>query len=132
MRGAIPLFACNTSPSPTLPPHLPRLAQRLDEIFEVFARYVEGAVPLLPWCEAGLQLESGPIKSQLARLNRSGLLTINSQPAVNGAKSSDPVYGWGPSSKGYNGGAEGFVYQKATPLTLHSRRTHPSPSPPFS
>ena len=34
-----------------------------------------------------------------------GLLTINSQPAVNGAPSDDEVYGWG--------GAGGYVYQKA-------------------
>jgi methylenetetrahydrofolate reductase (NADPH) len=33
------------------------------------------------------------------------LLTINSQPCVNGAKSSDPVFGWGPKN--------GFIYQKA-------------------
>jgi methylenetetrahydrofolate reductase (NADPH) len=38
-------------------------------------------------------------------LNRRGFLTINSQPAVNGAKSSDPVFGWGPRN--------GYVYQKA-------------------
>jgi len=34
-----------------------------------------------------------------------GLLTINSQPRVNGALSTDPSVGWGP--------AHGFVYQKA-------------------
>jgi methylenetetrahydrofolate reductase (NADPH) len=32
-------------------------------------------------------------------------LTINSQPAVNGEKSSHPVHGWGPKN--------GYVYQKA-------------------
>lgn len=38
-------------------------------------------------------------------MNKRGFLTINSQPAVNGVKSSHPVYGWGP--------ANGYVYQKA-------------------
>ncbi|CAD6959406.1 unnamed protein product [Tilletia caries] len=34
-----------------------------------------------------------------------GFLTINSQPAVDGAPSDDKVHGWGPSN--------GYVYQKA-------------------
>jgi len=38
-------------------------------------------------------------------MNGCGFLTINSQPAVNGARSEDPVVGWGP--------ANGYVYQKA-------------------
>ena len=38
-------------------------------------------------------------------MNRRGFLTINSQPAVNGAKSSDPTFGWGPRN--------GYVYQKS-------------------
>merc|ERR1712182_136621 len=42
---------------------------------------------------------------QLAKYNQMGLLTINSQPRVNGALSTDPSVGWGP--------AHGFVYQKA-------------------
>ena len=45
------------------------------------------------------------IRSNLVDLNRQGFLTINSQPAVNGEKSSHPVYGWGPKN--------GYVYQKA-------------------
>ena len=38
-------------------------------------------------------------------MNQNKLLTINSQPRVNGAKSTDPSYGWGPE--------KGYVYQKA-------------------
>lgn len=45
------------------------------------------------------------IAESLARINDLGFLTINSQPAVNGAPSNDKVFGWGPSN--------GFVYQKA-------------------
>lgn len=50
-------------------------------------------------------MESFSIAPDLAQLNRSGFLTINSQPAVNGVRSSDKVHGWG--------GPGGFVYQKA-------------------
>jgi methylenetetrahydrofolate reductase (NADPH) len=39
------------------------------------------------------------------RLNNAGFLTINSQPRVDGALSSDPAVGWG--------GPGGYVYQKA-------------------
>ena len=38
-------------------------------------------------------------------MNEMGFLTINSQPAVDGAPSNDKVHGWGPSN--------GYVYQKA-------------------
>jgi len=45
------------------------------------------------------------ISEQLAKMNELGFLTINSQPAVNGARSDDKAHGWGPSN--------GYVYQKA-------------------
>ena len=44
------------------------------------------------------------MKDLLVTLNQHGLLTINSQPAVNGAPSEDKVFGWG--------GPNGFIYQK--------------------
>lgn len=75
------------------------------DIYEVFARYVEGSIPHIPWCEMPLQPESFLIQSQLASLNRAGFLTINSQPSVNGAVSTHPTFGWG--------GPGGVVYQKA-------------------
>ena len=53
-------------------------------------------VSVLPWSEMdSLQLETGSIKDQLVALNRRGYLTINSQPGVNGASSTDPKVGWG-------------------------------------
>ncbi|CAM9104760.1 unnamed protein product [Heterosigma akashiwo] len=75
------------------------------EVYEVFARYVEGRVPYLPWCETPLQAETQTIQPMLAALNRHGFLTINSQPRVNGARSGDRTFGWG--------GPGGRVYQKA-------------------
>lgn len=44
------------------------------------------------------------MKEELLRVNRLGILTINSQPNINGKPSSDPVVGWGPSG--------GYVFQK--------------------
>lgn len=75
------------------------------DVHEVFARYVEGTVPHIPWCETPLQPESFLIQPQLAILNRYGFLTVNSQPPVDGALSNHPVFGWG--------GNGGRVYQKA-------------------
>ncbi len=78
---------------------------RHQDVFEVFAQYVEGRIPNIPWCETQLQPESFSIQSVLVMLNRAGYLTINSQPSVNGIVSTDPTFGWG--------GKGGLVYQKA-------------------
>lgn len=78
---------------------------REEDVFEVFASYVEGKIPYLPWCETPLSTESFHIQTILAKLNRCGFLTINSQPAVNGAPSTDKSFGWGIPG--------GYVYQKA-------------------
>lgn len=75
------------------------------DICNIFVRYLEKDLDSLPWSEAPLTSEADSIKEDLIWLNRRGLLTINSQPAVNGAKSSHPVHGWGPPN--------GYVYQKA-------------------
>ena len=82
--------------------HEPKVEQ---DVYEVFANYVEGAVPHIPWCENALQPESFLIQPQLAKLNRAGFLTVNSQPSVNGIPSTDKTFGWG--------GPGGYIYQKA-------------------
>ena len=68
-----------------------------DECTELFSHLGTGTgVSVLPWSEMdSLQLETGYIKDQLVALNRKGFLTINSQPGVNGASSTDPKVGWG-------------------------------------
>lgn len=76
-----------------------------EEIYEIFALYVEGKIPIIPWCETPLSSETKIITSPLSNINRKGFLTINSQPAINGEKSDNPDYGWG--------GSGGRVYQKA-------------------
>ena len=77
----------------------------LQDIYETFAKYIEGTITHLPWCETPLQPESFLLQDQLASLNRHGFLTLNSQPAVNGVKSEDNIFGWGRRN--------GYVYQKA-------------------
>ena len=70
----------------------------------MFARFCRGELTALPWCDTPPAAETTVITTQLARLNDLGFLTINSQPAVNGARSDDKVHGWGPGN--------GYVYQK--------------------
>lgn len=75
------------------------------DVAALFVRYLLGDLASLPWSESPLTGEADLIQHHLVALNRRGLLTINSQPAVDGAPSSDPVHGWGPPN--------GFVYQKS-------------------
>jgi methylenetetrahydrofolate reductase (NADPH) len=75
------------------------------DLFRVFEGYISGKVSRLPWCDLPIQLETVPLKDFLARMCAYGFLTINSQPAVNGAPSADQAVGWG--------GPGGYVYQKA-------------------
>jgi len=77
----------------------------VQDIGKVFVNYIEGKIPELPWNDRPLHLESGKIRSWLVSLNSRELFTINSQPAVNCASSTDPVHGWGAP--------DGWVYQKA-------------------
>lgn len=77
----------------------------IKDISDIFVKYLEKGVDSLQWSEAPITSEADVIKADLINLNKRGLLTINSQPAVDGVKSSDPVYGWGPTN--------GYVYQKA-------------------
>jgi methylenetetrahydrofolate reductase (NADPH) len=75
------------------------------DLSDIFIRYLEGKLERLPWSDSPITAEADAIKSDLINLNKRGFLTINSQPAVNGVKSSHPVHGWGPRN--------GYVYQKA-------------------
>ncbi len=76
-----------------------------EDIREVFVKFCRGEIDAIPWFDSPLALESDLIREELIFLNQNGLLTINSQPRVNGARSEDPVVGWG--------GPGGRVYQKA-------------------
>lgn len=79
----------------------------LSEISSLFSRFCTGDLGALPWSDQKPSRETSVIAKQLAQMNELGFLTINSQPAVNGARSDDKVFGWGP--------AHGYVYQKVGP-----------------
>eukprot|EP00184_Porphyridium_aerugineum_P005839 CAMPEP_0184706236 /NCGR_PEP_ID=MMETSP0313-20130426/36655_1 /TAXON_ID=2792 /ORGANISM="Porphyridium aerugineum, Strain SAG 1380-2" /LENGTH=654 /DNA_ID=CAMNT_0027167785 /DNA_START=98 /DNA_END=2062 /DNA_ORIENTATION=+ len=78
----------------------------IKDVEDLFVAFLEGGVKRLPWTESDLlSPETALITSTLKALNRAGILTINSQPRVNAAPSSDSAFGWGPHN--------GVVYQKA-------------------
>ncbi|KAH9884797.1 methylenetetrahydrofolate reduct [Cubamyces lactineus] len=77
----------------------------IDDIRRLFAQFCQGKLEALPWSDGAPSSETSVIAPQLAKLNELGFLTINSQPAVDGARSDDRIHGWGP--------ANGYVYQKA-------------------
>jgi methylenetetrahydrofolate reductase (NADPH) len=77
----------------------------VQELADIFVRYLDNRIESVPWSESPLTSEADSIREDLIALNKRGLITINSQPAVDGVKSSHPVHGWGPPN--------GYVYQKA-------------------
>ena len=77
----------------------------LDQLTSVFLRYLRSEIPDTPFSDGPLSDESQVILPQLEKLAKRGWWTVGSQPAVDGAKSTDPVVGWGPQG--------GYVYQKA-------------------
>uniref|UniRef100_A0A8H7TR23 MTHFR SAM-binding regulatory domain-containing protein n=1 Tax=Bionectria ochroleuca TaxID=29856 RepID=A0A8H7TR23_BIOOC len=79
--------------------------QSYRDIAELFVKYLKNEIETLPWSESPLTGEADAIRENLVNLNRRGILTVNSQPAVDGVKSSHPIHGWGPSN--------GYVYQKS-------------------
>lgn len=91
-----------------------REIKTLDQVANVFVNFLtqeknENGVKVsrLPWSEqdCDTSAETQLIKEQLIWCNANGIFTINSQPSVNGAPSTDPIVGWG------NPG--GYCYQKA-------------------
>ncbi|KAI2641873.1 MTHFR-domain-containing protein [Hypomontagnella submonticulosa] len=79
--------------------------KKLEDINALFVRHLRGELSAIPWSEEEFNEETRIITDQLIRLNSKGWWTVASQPAVNGLKSSDPTFGWGPQ--------QGFVFQKA-------------------
>lgn len=76
-----------------------------EDIYSLFADFCRGSLRKLPWSSQPPASETTIIQDKLTLMNERGFLTINSQPAVDGAPSDDKVHGWGP--------AGGYVYQKA-------------------
>lgn len=84
------------------------------DITKLFKKHVEGELVCVPWSDeidvtngGALRAETEKIRKELlAMIEGRGFWTLASQPAVNGIKSDDKVFGWGPPG-------EGFVFQKA-------------------
>ncbi|KAM0073823.1 methylenetetrahydrofolate reductase 1 [Fusarium odoratissimum] len=75
------------------------------DINDLFVKHIRGELSAIPWSEEELRAESSTIQPNLLQLNRKGWWTVASQPAVNGLRSSDGTFGWGPPN--------GFVFQKS-------------------
>ncbi|KAF2436771.1 MTHFR-domain-containing protein [Tothia fuscella] len=74
------------------------------DITTLFRKYISCELDAIPWSEEGLNPETTTISNELLKVNAKGWWTVASQPAVNGIKSDDGVFGWGPRN--------GFVFQK--------------------
>jgi methylenetetrahydrofolate reductase (NADPH) len=81
------------------------MPQKPEDINQLFIRHLRGELSAIPWSEEGFNAETEAIRDQLVKLNDRGWWTLASQPAVNGLKSNDETFGWGP--------VNGFVFQKA-------------------
>lgn len=75
----------------------------------LFTRYLRSdpQAPTTPFCDLPISPESSLILDHLIKLNSTerGWWTVGSQPPVDGAKSDDPVHGFGPRGS--------YVFQKA-------------------
>eukprot|EP00794_Sanderia_malayensis_P014910 gene14910-16453_t len=105
-------FAKNRSRLPQLKKMWGERLESEKDVFDVFAAFISGRpnkngvkVTNIPWAEDEVALETSIISEQLTYLNENGILTINSQPNVNCASSTDKLFGWGSPG--------GYVFQKA-------------------
>ncbi|PIL24320.1 hypothetical protein GSI_14073 [Ganoderma sinense ZZ0214-1] len=76
----------------------------VDELTALFLRYLHSKITTTPFSSTPLSPESLMIFPHLERLTSKSWWTVGSQPAINGALSTDEVVGWGPRG--------GYVYQK--------------------
>ncbi|KAI0550774.1 methylenetetrahydrofolate reductase 2 [Xylaria curta] len=97
-----------------------------EDVNTLFVRHLKGELTAIPWSEEEVHEETGTITDQLIQLNQRGMWTVASQPAVNGVRSEDPTFGWGPRN--------GFIFQKsfvefflsdAAWKSLHEKLTSP-------
>jgi len=97
----------------------------MEDLSALFTRYLKGDpdTPTTPFCDMPLSPESATVLPYLLELNSAKLKhwTVGSQPAVDAARSEDPMHGWGPPG--------GYVFQKAfveffVPLSEVQRLQH--------
>ncbi|KAK0211066.1 methylenetetrahydrofolate reductase-domain-containing protein [Desarmillaria ectypa] len=78
--------------------------QTINDLTTIFLDHLHSKIPTTPFSPTPLSPESLTILPHLEKLTKRGWWTVGSQPAVDGAPSSDEVFGWGPRA--------GFVFQK--------------------
>lgn len=97
----------------TLQIHHPQRSEALEHwgnptstaaLTQLFLDHLHSKRPSTPFSPTPLSAESLAILPHLERLTQRGWWTVGSQPGVDGASSTDVVYGWGPR--------EGYVFQK--------------------
>ncbi|KAF9483791.1 MTHFR-domain-containing protein [Pholiota conissans] len=76
----------------------------IEDLTQLFIDHLHSEVSSTPFSPTPLSPESLMILPYLEKMTKRGWWTVGSQPAVNGANSTDPVLGWGPRS--------GYVFQK--------------------
>lgn len=77
----------------------------IEELTTIFLNHLHSKIDTTPFSPGALSPESLLILPHLEKLTRRGWWTVGSQPAIDGANSSDPVVGWGPKA--------GYVFQKS-------------------
>lgn len=78
--------------------------QTLGDLCDIIIRYLNNDVKSLPWSDGPIGSDTDVLKSDLIDMNRRGILSLNSQPALSAVRSNNKTFGWGPKN--------GFVYQK--------------------
>ncbi|KAF9446327.1 MTHFR-domain-containing protein [Macrolepiota fuliginosa MF-IS2] len=81
-----------------------RNPKTLGELTQIFLDHLHSKISTTPFSPTPLSPESLTILPELEQLTKRGWWTVGSQPVVNGASSSDEVFGWGPRA--------GYVFQK--------------------
>lgn len=76
----------------------------MTDISQLVINYLQGKLVCLPWSDTPLNHEVDTMLTHLIMMNKNGIITINSQPRINGERSNDKIHGWGPK--------DGYVYQK--------------------
>ncbi|QWU89366.1 hypothetical protein CA3LBN_003689 [Candidozyma haemuli] len=78
--------------------------QTLGDLSQILISYLQGEIKSLPWSDGPIGDDTEVLKPALIEMNKKGIFTLNSQPALSAVRSNDEVFGWGPKN--------GFVYQK--------------------
>lgn len=78
--------------------------KNIKDISNLVNNYLLGKLSCLPWSDTPVNHEVDSMLTNLTDLNNKLIITINSQPQINGIRSNDKIHGWGPK--------DGYVYQK--------------------